>query len=304
MVMMIPLDQSREQPMTAGQANARGLILSSAGIFHKIQREGSGWRIWVHEYDHAEALFHIAKYQAENPPVTKTRPVSIHRKVDFFNGLWVAVLLLAIHIAVKNNRDLFVALYGADASKITSGEFYRTVTALLLHADGVHLMGNMAAVAFFGSVVCSMNGAGAGWLLILISGIFGNYANAQLHQSLHTAIGSSTAIFGAVGMMPMYQFRQKITKPQERYKAWLALGAGLGLLAMLGTGEGRVDILAHLFGFGAGLLIQIGYEYFLRLRQTWALPFTYQSLCVGTAIAIILLSCLWPLFFNGWTSIG
>ena len=43
--------------------------------------------------------------------------------------------------------------------------------------------------------------------------------------------------------------------PQRR-RAWLPIGAGLGLFAMLGVGE-HSDVLAHLFGLGAGCLLGI-----------------------------------------------
>jgi hypothetical protein len=57
-------------------------------------------------------------------------------------------------------------------------------------------------------------------------------------------IGTSTAVFGALGTLSALQV--------PRRRAWLTLGVGVALLGFLGTGS-RADLLAHLFGFAAGV---------------------------------------------------
>ncbi len=37
--------------------------------------------------------------------------------------------------------------------------------------------------------------------------------------------------------------------------AWVPLGAGIALLAMLGTGTARTDLAAHIFGLLAGMTL-------------------------------------------------
>jgi membrane associated rhomboid family serine protease len=59
------------------------------------------------------------------------------------------------------------------------------------------------------------------------------------------SIGASTAVFGALGILSMLQV--------PRRSAWLTLGAGVALLGLLGT-SARADLLAHLFGFAAGVV--------------------------------------------------
>src|SRR5438034_425376 len=60
------------------------------------------------------------------------------------------------------------------------------------------------------------------------------------------SIGASTAVFGALGALAAF--------PQHRRRAWVPLGAGLALLAFLGTSK-RADLAGHLCGFVAGLLL-------------------------------------------------
>jgi drug/metabolite transporter (DMT)-like permease len=44
-----------------------------------------------------------------------------------------------------------------------------------------------------------------GWLLILLTGVFGNLVNASLQLPGHIAIGASTAVFGAIGLIALYR---------------------------------------------------------------------------------------------------
>jgi membrane associated rhomboid family serine protease len=280
--------------LSAKEADGLGLVLSAAGIFHRAEKEAAGWRIWIEEQDLARARFHLRKYREENPEILFPYPSSPPEKFHWITGLWASVLLAAIHLAVGEDREFFITLFGASAREILNGEFYRTLTALLLHADGPHLLGNMAALALFATAVCAVNGTGAGWFLILMTGISGNYFNAWLHQVHHTAVGASTAIFGAVGMMTAHQFVRRLKNPGTRLKAWIPLAGGLALLAMMGTGEGRVDLMAHLFGFASGLFFQGLFDF---QGRRWTGP-RVQWMLMILAGAVVLFSCLWPLVFS------
>ena len=275
--------------------NNHALVLSAAGIYFTAVKEKAGWHIRVHEHDAAEALFHIRKYEAENPVKNKTEAAApVYRKIDPFTGIGAAAILMAVHVAVGTAHESFVDRYGASASKIMAGEVYRTVTALLLHADAAHLAGNMAGIAIFGAVVCAVNGAGVGWLMVVLSGALGNYLNAALYESNHLAVGASTAVFGAVGILAAHQFWQKIRHREKRPRAWLPIAGGLALLAMLGVGEGRVDIMAHLLGFCCGMVSQFVYQAVVFFRPQQVLPFPFQAAGLVVCAGMVLLACIWP----------
>jgi len=169
-----------------------------------------------------------------------------------------------------------------------NGEIYRTVTSLMLHSGYPHLASNIAGIAIFGTAVCSITGAGVGWLMILLSGILGNLANAALFQYGHISIGASTAVFGAVGILAAYQLCRKIKIAGQRMKAWLPLAGGLALLGFLGSSK-HSDLTAHLFGFIAGICIGILYVLFLdRLLEK-----RHQIYCMAATITTVALSWSW-----------
>jgi len=275
--------------LTTEQADTCGLVLSSSGISYRVIKGETGWEIWVEEETYKTALNCIKRYFRENadtdhPPLMDADVPEYQKS---FSGIWAAAVLVVCYLISLTgiNQHELVRGYGASADLILQGEFFRTVTALMLHADGVHLAGNVVGIALFGTAVASIMGWGVGWLMILSTGILGNFANAILISSGHISIGASTAIFGTIGILSAYQFVQKIRLPGGRMKAWLPLAGGLALLSLLGSGE-HTDITAHLFGFLAGTILGLVHA----LRFTRKISFSGQKYSAGIFWTILLLS--------------
>ncbi len=171
------------------------------------------------------------------------------------------LLLCTIHAATVyyDNHHQVVLSHGASALGILLGEYGRSITALMLHADLSHLAGNVLGLMLLGSVICSLMGPGRGLFLILFSGAAGNLLNAFMYRRVHLSIGASTAVMGAVGILAAWQIREKIQiilKPSHgidiKPSALYPLGAGAALVGMFSGGE-NTDVSAHVFGFLAGL---------------------------------------------------
>ena len=81
----------------------------------------------------------------------------------------------------------------------------------------------------------------------------GNLLNTLLLESTHRAIGASTAVFAALGILAGFVWRGKLMS-QERwpYRVGPIVG-GFALLMYTGTGDENTDIGAHLMGFLCGL---------------------------------------------------
>ena len=158
---------------------------------------------------------------------------------------------------------------------------HRSVTLFFL---GPHLAGNIAGIAIFGSAVCGMAGAGVGSFMILVSGMAGNLVNALLYETGHLSVGSSTAVFGAIGILSAHQSIRKFRLPAQRLRAWLPVAAGLALLSILGSGK-HTDLTAHLFGFMAGILI--GAFYTTVVKRPAAKIYQASSLLIVLGILVL-----------------
>lgn len=281
------------EKLTQDQADTYGLVLSAYHLPHSVATSGSGWEIWVDETVRDRALELVLKYIEENRDFSLPDENETQDYQKTYSAIWACSLLLACHIAVNMSGyvEKIVRDYGASASDILNGEIYRTVTSLMLHATYPHLAGNIAGIAVFGTAVCSVTGAGVGWLMILLSGILGNLANAAVLGYGHISIGASTAVFGAVGILAAYQLCTKMSIAEQRMKAWLPVAGGLALLGFLGSGR-HSDLTAHLFGFMAGICLGVLYTLYLRRL----LKERHQIYCMAAAIAALALSWSWHHF--------
>jgi membrane associated rhomboid family serine protease len=272
------------------EAHTYSLVLRSVGIGHQVVGTEEGYRIDVSDSYLDAAMDAVERYRQENPPAEVQHQVPHGpTKRKNLSGVFVAVLLLSVHLAVMSSSAPadYVEVFGAQARRIQSGEIYRCVTALALHADDAHIAGNMAAVALFGGAVCAITGNGVGWLMILFCGVAGNLINAMVVPPGHLSIGASTAIFGAVGILCTLQAVRSAFYGRGWKKAVAAIGAGMALLAFLGSST-RSDLGAHLFGFVCGLPTGGIYRLWLKDR----IGKKEQILCGAMVTAILVAAWL------------
>lgn len=234
------------------QAAEWDLVLSAAGIEHRLLVDGDDWALLVAERDAARAAVALDAYVQENRPAKRTATPALEYG-HTYAGLLMALGLLAFH-AFTSVHDPGRQWYwrgNASAQRILDGEVWRTITALTLHADAAHVTSNALFCALFGTALCRAVGPGVGLWLMLLAGAAGNACNTLWRGAPHNAIGASTAVFGTLGVLGGLQFMNRYRFITSRRRAWIPLAAALGLLAMLGTGA-DTDILAHLFGLIAG----------------------------------------------------
>lgn len=234
------------------------LLLEARGVTHELVREGEAIRLLVPDGEYDRAREEIARYDEANrgwpPPPLPPRP----ERGSVLATLSVVILLATFHNLTRLglfplSPDQWREAGILKVHLVRYGELWRPVTALTLHADVVHLLGNLS----FGGVVMHLlsreYGGGVAWLATLISGICGNLLNALVQLPTHQSLGSSTALFGAVGIQGAATL---VRHRLDRRRRWVMplLGA-VALLVVMGTEGERTDLGAHLFGFLSGLFM-------------------------------------------------
>jgi len=260
-----PLPPADPENATLGPVNRLAqlrewtLVLSSVGIAHAVRDIGDGWVILVSEEDQARAAEAIRLYEAENrnwPPRRQRELLPYARSLVAPLLMLSLVLFFSVTGPASRSSEWF-ARGTASSERILHGELWRAVTALTLHADTLHVLGNALTGSIFLSAVNRRLGDGRGPLVVLLAGTLGNLMNAVWHRSGHLSIGASTAVFGAVGVLAATQLA---LDRREKGRPWLERVApvvgGLALLGLLGASP-HSDLLAHLFGLGAGLAVGV-----------------------------------------------
>jgi membrane associated rhomboid family serine protease len=232
------------------------LVLEARGIRWRQDGGGLDWILSVPLEDAESAAAELSVYRNENVRVATPPPPQV------VGGGWfgvVSFIIVLVAVAILAQQLAFgvdwLAVGRVDGGRMLAGEWWRALTALTLHVDADHLLGNIAFGAFFTYFIGRYLGGGVGWLAILTSGTLGNLLNGWLAGPDHRSIGASTAVFGALGLLTAHTWRRGFP-PGTSFRARVApLIAGLGLLAFTGTGGINTDIGAHLTGFVAGFWI-------------------------------------------------
>lgn len=262
------------------RADEWALALASAAIDCRIERAAAGYAVLVPESDRAAAAQVLDAFDEEN----RAAPAPVRPAPTRSHGALILVALLSGMFVVTGPRaqaSIWFQRGAAVAWRINDGEPWRTVTALMLHADFLHLLANIVTLAIFGTALYGMVGAGTGTWILLLAGAGGNWMNAALRGTAHSAVGASTAIFGGIGALAALQLiRRSRGSPVPAARAWAPLAAGVALLGFLGTAP-ESDVLAHLFGFAAG----VGLGALAVLAAPWSEHRAVQwPLCAAAAI--------------------
>ena len=235
-----------------------GLILTALQIEHKSSQFKGYWEISVPVESAFQAKSELAQYAKE----ARAAPVGhrpLKERSSGYSGVIVYVIALIL-IAWLSWSYAFgydwIALGRSDSARILSGEWWRTITSLTLHADLSHLASNIFFGGFFGFYVGLYLGSGLGWFSIVAGGVLGNALNVLIRPEPHFAVGASTAVFAALGILAAYIWRRGFWADTHWRTRIAPVTAGICLLAFMGMGTGaendNVDIFSHVTGFIAG----------------------------------------------------
>lgn len=278
-------NQSKNLPAESLAAREKNwfLVLQAKAIPYRYVDAPPFRSLFVPPIAARAAVHEIVSFEGEKPLPPLPRPR--HEKSSHLYGC-IIFLLITWHRmrfyatdsfpSLPQNPEAWAAAAGLDAYKVaTLHEWWRSVTALTMHADAAHLMSNVFLGIVFGVFLCGHAGLGLGTLLVLLGGALGNIATAYLKSASSLSIGFSTAVFATIGLLAgitaaktvRHVLRHKEKNKRQAalksgiFKSVPPLAAALGLLAMFGGSDApNVDYLAHVMGLftGTALGLSVG----------------------------------------------
>ncbi|WP_084456942.1 rhomboid family intramembrane serine protease [Desulfogranum mediterraneum] len=240
---------------TPDQLASSALVLLSKDIEHELDQ--SRGELLVSPQQASAALYQLESYRCENKDWPPCPDVSW--QPPFFKP-WVTLTILGLlaiffgHTGSWQSESLWFQLGAINRDTIlVDHQWWRLVTALTLHADLVHLSGNLLIGGHLILLLSRTMGFGLSWLLVLLSGTAGNLINILVRDQQHLSVGFSTAVFATIGIFTGLRLCSPGSSALRQIL--LPLGAGLGLLVFLGSAGANTDIGAHFFGFICGILV-------------------------------------------------
>jgi rhomboid protease GluP len=273
-----------------------GLMFEATSLPYTLVEDGAAWALHVAPEFAARAQDEMQRYAAERRLfAARRRHRSDLQARKPFGGAMAgaagyALVLMMVAYGVGDS-PFSVDWVAAGALQAPPHgqhlEWWRALTALTLHQTPDHLLSNLVFGAAGGVLCTRLFGFGIGWLGILISGVLANLVEMSIAPAGYSAIGASTTVFGSVGLLSGYAWRQRLTLRERWLYRWTPLMGGISLLALLGAGGEHVDVLGHLLGFLTGVLLGWGYALAGVPRNRRAAP---QNLAAGVGAALIVVA--------------
>ena len=264
------------------------LLLSSRRLPFRIWKTNGATHCFVPALIRDVALLEFHLYNQEEESRRHNRPSSPPPHVRR-GWQWAALAVLPLMFVHACRTGLFPAipslpppalwerLGSLDSARLyVYHEGYRCLTALFLHANAVHLYGNLLFSAAALAVAARRLGVGRICLLAVLGGTAGNALSMLFRTPPYVALGFSTAFFSILGLLC------GLAGPWRGSKPLVPLLAGGGLLALLGTEGAHVDYAGHAGGLLAGFALG-RWEAF---RERCHLPCLQGSLALLGAICL------------------
>jgi membrane associated rhomboid family serine protease len=158
---------------------------------------------------------------------------------------------------------------------VGEGDWWRLITAAFLHYGPFHLIMNMLALYWFGTLLEKRIGSGKYLLLYIVSGLAGS-AGALLMDPTVPTVGASGAIFGILGAGLVL----------EQQRDYVFGGSALGVIVInlvLTFSIASISIGGHLGGLLGGAIATLGLSRFGRGHAAYGRA---GGLGVATIVAV------------------
>ena len=194
-------------------------------------------------------------------------------------GLNVLVFLIGFGVPDLNLRfgNLAIARNGFELIGVAEGEYYRLITAAFLHANLIHILFNMFALAQLGPTLEQALGRARFLALYLLSALGGSVLSYWLSSPGQLGVGASGAIFGLFGA-----YYVVVRRLGGDTQSILVL---LGINLLITFTVPNIDWRAHLGGLVTGAVIAAAFAYVPRgPRQSTQ----HAAVCAGVAVVLAL----------------
>lgn len=185
----------------------------------------------------------------------KERITKAFRELPKASATLVIINVLVFILCVATGTVLYS--YGGAGLKLLTGpdQYYRVISSLFLHVNGVHLFSNMLLLYFAGEIV---EKAVKPWWFLLIyfaSGIIGTgcvFVSDYINDTQVVVIGASGAVYGILGaLLALVLFKRINTQYARLPRVVLAIFISI----YSGFSQENVANLAHIGGVVSGFVI-------------------------------------------------
>jgi len=136
---------------------------------------------------------------------------------------------------------------------VASGTYYRWITANFIHFGFIHIAFNLIALYMLGNLLEKIWNKKTVFILFVLTGILANLGTFFIVKG--NSAGASGGIFGLMGALLAFFLWSKELDKMARFFMLKQIGLLLVINLILGLIVPNIDIVGHLSGFVAGVLL-------------------------------------------------
>ncbi|MFV0519937.1 MAG: rhomboid family intramembrane serine protease [Lachnospirales bacterium] len=170
----------------------------------------------------------------------------------------ISFFLIIFHfLTIGHQSDYYLT-----ANAISSGEYFRLVSAIFVHSDIFHLFNNVLWIIIFGVRVERYMGKLNFLAIFFISGIVGNvFSLLLLDVNSLGASGAGLGLSGALLVMLFYAKREIDNFGYPLVLVYSIMSIGMGFVYP------NVNNVAHIFGFLTGIALGYAHMNILKVKE-------------------------------------
>ena len=207
------------------------------------------------------------------------------------NLVIIACILVSLLFWVSD-LNFITQNFAFSGENLLNGKVWTIVTALFLHADILHLAGNMIFLYAFGNVLEKEVGAGKTYLAFFVGGVLAFLLGVFFYDPQVYMIGASAAIFTLTAVV-------LLVKPLKfSFLFFMPLGLVAviyiiyNVLAVQSNIEGNIAYISHVIGFAIGIPLGIAWTKNLAKNLLITLGLLLLYLVIALVFLPILLQSL------------
>lgn len=194
---------------------------------------------------------------------------------------FIIMVAYGVHILLPEGQDILT--WGGNYGPSTlNGEWWRLLSCTFVHIGIMHLLMNMYALLYIGSLLEPLLGSVRFLAAYLLTGITSSLLSLYIHPDIVSA-GASGAIFGMFGVFAAMLTTNLISKT-ARNAILPSIGLYIGYNLLYGMKQG-VDNAGHLGGLIGGLVL--GYAFYPSLKNRSKLT-EYITIGISSIIVILI----------------
>lgn len=200
--------------------------------------------------------------------INYNRPQNQERKNSTATFILIGINILVFLITAYLSNSLFdinadvLVQFGAKYNPaIESGQYFRLLTCMFLHGGVIHIALNMYALYSIGPLVEKIYGRSKYLTIYFITGIIASLASYMFSSGI--SVGASGAIFGLLGAVLAYAFKERNNIGKDFLRSVLSV-----LIAnlIIGLSIANIDNFAHMGGAISGVILGEIYMNFFRKK--------------------------------------